>query len=247
MSEEIIIIGKWNLQELDNLLYKSWTIQEPDKQITFLSEQFLGIYYKENTLIGSTDVQEVFVINLEAVDCFTFIEYIEAMRLSNSFNVFKNNLKKIRYQDNIVNYYKRNHFFTDWREFNFSSIEDVTSQIACDKATVVEKRINLKEDGTYFLPGIESKLREIRYIPSNFVDNAISADLKNGDYIGIYSAKAGLDVSHVGILIKDKDRVILRHASSEYKKVVEQDFEKYIEDKPGIIVLRPLKPLDLPQ
>jgi hypothetical protein len=63
----------------------------------------------------------------------------------------------------------------------------------------------------------------------------------DGDYTGIYSDLKGLDVSHVGIIIKDGVNVYLRHASSqkEYSKVIDQDFRKYMVDKPGIIVLRP--------
>jgi hypothetical protein len=45
----------------------------------------------------------------------------------------------------------------------------------------------------------------------------------------------------VGILIKDGDKIYLRHASSlkKHRKVIDQDFKKYIVGKPGIIVLRP--------
>ena len=65
--------------------------------------------------------------------------------------------------------------------------------------------------------------------------------LKTGDYIGIYSTVHGLDVSHVGIVIRDGETIFLRHASSQkkYRKVIDQDLKEYILNKPGIIVLRP--------
>jgi hypothetical protein len=65
--------------------------------------------------------------------------------------------------------------------------------------------------------------------------------MRTGDYVGIYSEIKGLDVSHVGIVIKDGDKIYLRHASSQKKqrKVVDQDFKDYIFKKPGIIVFRP--------
>jgi hypothetical protein len=50
----------------------------------------------------------------------------------------------------------------------------------------------------------------------------------------------GLDVSHVGIIIKNNNVVNLRHAFSEKGKVVEQNFREYIINKPGIIILRPI-------
>ena len=72
---------------------------------------------------------EVLTINLAGVDCFTLLDYVEAMRLSASFDDFKKNLKKIRYQSGIVDYQHRNHFFTDWIEFNSDLVADVTKQI----------------------------------------------------------------------------------------------------------------------
>ena len=63
--------------------------------------------------------------------------------------------------------------------------------------------------------------------------------LRTGDYIGIYSDLSGLDVSHVGIIVKDSLGIKFRHASSVARKVVDQDFATYISGKPGIIIIRP--------
>ncbi len=241
MSKEIIITGKWDMKGLDSLLQDSCMISEPDEQIEFLSRQFLGIPYKENTLIGSMNTTEIFVINLESVDCLTFIEDIEAMRLSGSFAEIKSNLKKIRYRDAIVDYQNRNHFFTDWLEYNSEFVEDVTLKIGGGETIATEKMLNIKEDESYFLPGITPRFRKINYIPSAYLDDTLTAKLKTGDYIGIYSEQAGLDVSHVGIFVKSANIPVFRHASSERKHryVIDQDFRRYISGKPGIVVLRP--------
>jgi hypothetical protein len=63
--------------------------------------------------------------------------------------------------------------------------------------------------------------------------------LRTGDYAGLYTEKSGLDVSHVGIIIKERGATLLRHASSLQKKVIDQDLVKYLTDKPGLVVLRP--------
>src|SRR4030043_945207 len=228
-NEETIILGKWTKEELDRLLYKSSQIKIVGKRIEFLSRQLIGLDYKESTLIGNINTPEVFVINLEGVDCFTYIDYIEAMRLSRSFSKFKLNLRKIRYKSGKVAFENRNHFFTDWQEFNSDFIQDVTKKIGSKKTVKIQKMLNEKEDGTYLLIGINHAQREIKYIPSDAIDDSVINKIKIGDYVGIYSHLAGLDVSHVGIVVKDRERIFLRPASSQkkYKKAIDQDLKKY--------------------
>jgi hypothetical protein len=234
-------LGKWTEKDLDRILSESSRMHDAGKRIEFLSRQFLDLPYAEFTLIGDMNTPEVLVINLEGVDCLSFIEYIEAMRLSNSFEDFKENLKKVRYKSGDVAFVNRNHFFTDWVEFNVNSIEDITEEIGSEKTKRVQKLLNEKEDKTFFVPGINPVIREFLYIPSDTVHEAATDKLLTGDYVGIYSHLKGLDVSHVGIFIKDGERVLLRHASSvvKNKKVIDENFTEYISDKPGIIVLRP--------
>ncbi len=240
-GKELIILGKWNEKQLDYIIRESSKIHDLDIRIDFLSEQFLNVDYKESTLIGNINIPEVFVVNLQGVDCFTYIDYVEAMRLSNSFPEFKDKLRTIRYQSGNVDFLKRNHFFTDWEYFNSEYVDDVTEKIGGNKTKTVLKTLNDKNDGTYFLPGIPPKQRKIKYIPSEAIDVEMVSKLRSGDYIGIYSNQDGLDVSHVGIVIKEGSKVYFRHASSseENRKVVDDDFITYISDKPGMLILKP--------
>jgi hypothetical protein len=237
-----IYLGKWSEDGLDHIIREASHIEDAGERINVISGQFLGIPYRESTLIGDVNTPEVFVINLEAMDCFTFVDYVEAMRLSGSFSGFKRNLKRIRYKSGKVAFENRNHFFTDWQVFNKEFINDTTRMIGGHKAKSVQKTLNKREDGTYFLPGIKPKEREFTYLPAEVIDHAAVAKLKTGDYIGIYADTQGLDVSHVGILVRHGDAVYLRHASStkNQRKVTDQDFKHYITGKPGIIVLRPV-------
>ncbi len=241
MYKTHILLGKFSQEELDRIIQKSSKIKDAAGRIDFLSRNFLDLDYVESTLIGGINIPEVFMINLKGVDCFTFIDYIEAMRLSGSFPEFKVNLRKVRYKSGIVAFEDRNHFFTDWREFNSDFIDDITEEIGAEKTIRVQKTLNQKKDRTYFLPGIQTVKREIKYIPPDSINDSVLSKLRTGDYVGIYSKVNGLDVSHVGIIVKDGDNLCLRHASSqkEHRKVVDQDFKKYIVGKPGIIVLRP--------
>jgi len=237
-EKERIFMGKWTKEKLDILLQGSSSIHDTGKRIDFLSAKFLGTQYTEATLLGHANTHEVFVINLEGVDCFTFIDYIEAMRRSRSFSEFRENLRKIRYRSGDVVYENRNHFFTDWREYNSDLIDDITERIGKGKSAQVKKILNQKDDGACFIPGIPFTERQVVYIPAEKVDDAAMGNLKTGDYIGIYSEKPGLDVSHTGIVIKGAADVFFRHASTKNMKVVDEDFQKYLSDKPGIIVFR---------
>jgi len=244
VTKESIFLGKFTQEELDQIIREASPINDIGKRIDFLSRLFLDVDYSESTLIGSINIPEVFALNFEGVDCYTYIDYVEAMRLSSSFSEFKINLRKVRYKSGIVAFENRNHFFTDWREFNADFVKDITEEIGTQKAIRAQKMINEKEDGTFFLPGIHPVQREITYVASNAIDESVFNKLETGDYVGIYSEVQGLDVSHVGIIIKDRDDIYLRHASSlkEYRKVVDQDFKNYIIGKPGIIVFRPKDP-----
>lgn len=239
--KEDIYLGSWSKDKLESIMHKASRIKDAGSRIKFVSRQFLNLDYKESALIGDINTPEIFVINLEGVDCFTFIDYMEAMRLSDSFSEFKENLKRVRYRSGEIAFENRNHFFTDWREFNSDFVDDVTGVIGAQRTKVVLKTLNAKEDGGYFLEGIKPLKRKIKYIPSGAIDDSVINRLKTGDYVGIYSSIQGLDVSHVGIIIRDGDITYLRHASSakKYRKVVDEDFRNYISDKPGIVILKP--------
>jgi hypothetical protein len=206
-------------------------------RIDFISGRFLGVSYGESTLIGSPDVPEVLVINLQAVDCFTYLDYVESMRLSSTFSEFRRHLKNLRYKSGTVAYGTRRHFFTDW--VASIGVQDVTGLIGREKATAVVKTLNRKGGGGSILPGIPPVERKIVFVPADKLDGRALDGLSTGDYIGIYAPADGLDVSHVGICIRRENRVLLRHASSTAQKVIDQDFKVYIQGKPGIVVLRP--------
>jgi hypothetical protein len=240
-EDMLIDIGKWTEAELDKIMHEASLIEDVGPRIEFLSGFFIGLDYKEATLLGNISTAEVFVINFSGVDCFTFIDYIEAMRLSDSLESFKRNLKQVRYLGGIVSFKNRKHFFTDWAAYAPSSVDDLTEHVGGGKVKSIVKVMNLKENGTPLLPGVETFHRTINYIPSEDIDSSLLQKLKTGDYAGIYSSMQGLDVSHVGIIIRDRDTFFLRHASSNRRagKVVDQELQEYISGTPGLIILRP--------
>lgn len=65
-------------------------------------------------------------------------------------------------------------------------------------------------------------------------------NLKTGDYVGVYTQLEGLDVTHVGVVIRHDGQVWFRNASSlsANQKVIDTPLMEYAHAKPGIIVLR---------
>lgn len=234
--------GRWTADDLDRIIRKASGIADPGQRIALISEFFLGTVYQEATLIGSGHLEEELVIDLSGLDCFTFLDYVEAMRLSKSFSDLQDNLTQVRYRGGLISYKTRNHFFSDWAEHRSDFVRDATTETGKGMAKNLQKTLNQKKGGTLFLNGVEPADRTITYIPADEIDETMLQRLRTGDFAGVYSDSPGLDVSHVGILIRAGAALFLRHASSArgIRKIVDQDFVPYMKGKPGLIVLRPL-------
>ncbi|CAO96807.1 DUF1460 domain-containing protein [Erwinia tasmaniensis] len=207
--------------------------------VSSVSSAFLNTPYKGNTLVGSADTNEILVADFNGVDCFTLIDYVEALTRAKDYKSFINKLVETRYAQGNVAYFSRKHFFTDWSAVAPYNATDVTRKISSDYVSV-QKNLNAKADGGEYIPNLGIIPREINYIPGHAIDAAVLAKLKSGDYIGVHSKLPGLDVSHTGIIIKTAGKVWFRNASSlaSNMKVVDSPFVEYMTSKPGFIVLR---------
>lgn len=235
-SGEKINLANWNKQELSQFLLKN-TTKPNNIKVKNITDKFLNKAYKVNTMIGSDTQKEELVIDFKNLDCFTFIDYVEAMKRSSSFSDFKTNLVDLRYQLGNIDYTSRNHFFSDWIIYN--GFENITSSLS-SKTKQVTKTLNLSSKKTPYLKGIKTKKIQLDYLDSKDLNTTITNKLHTGDYIGIYTHKAGLDVTHTGIFIRKDGKAYLRHASSkkQFLKVIDEPFESYIKNTPGFIVLR---------
>jgi hypothetical protein len=239
-QDDIVSLGRWSPEAIDGLLERSGSLS-PGARIGTISEAFLETPYREATLVGGTETPERLVINLAEVDCFTFIDYVEALRRCDSFDQFRHNLVRVRYRLGTLSYDARNHFFTDWIDRNGSYLSDVTAEVGGGGVRTIRKLLNRRGDGTPFVPGIPPVERDITYLPVGTPLSTALHQLKTGDYAGIYSALDGLDVSHTGIVVENQGRIVFRHASSieSTRKVTDQDLLGYLNGKPGIVILRP--------
>nr|WP_250318499.1 DUF1460 domain-containing protein [Rosenbergiella gaditana] len=226
-----------------NQIIRSDVIPSSDKYhgevISRVSSAFLGTPYQAETLIGGPSIPEALVVNFNGVDCISLIDYVEALTYSHDQKSFLQNLVKVRYTGGNVDYLSRRHFFSDWFASAPRNARDVTADISPDYA-VVDKQLNRKPGGGEYIPGLGIHPRRINYIPGKAISQQMLDHLKIGDYVGVYSPLEGLDVSHVGIVVRHDGRVWFRNASSlaANRKVVDSPFLEYMRAKPGIVVLR---------
>ncbi|MBV2188469.1 MULTISPECIES: N-acetylmuramoyl-L-alanine amidase-like domain-containing protein [Providencia] len=230
-----ILAGVFNEQAA----MQSHNASQADK-IDALTQFFLTTPYNNQTLNMSPLSAEKLVINLKEMDCMTFIEYTEAFKRSKSYDQFVLNLINIRYVNQNIAFKYRRHFFSDWVQGPEAIAVDITNEISL-QAVKVNKRLNLKNHNERYISGLPIKNRLISYIPVKYVDDDLLMKLKTGDYIGIYSRGNGLDVSHVGVVIRRGNKTIFRNASSHRGnlQVIDIELSDYLKGKSGIVVFRP--------
>ncbi|MGV0837245.1 DUF1460 domain-containing protein [Mycolicibacterium thermoresistibile] len=207
-----------------------------------LSRQFVGTHYGANTLIGSATQPEQLVVELQRVDCFTYADYVEALKRADDPDSFVDSLVDVRYRDGVVAFANRKHFFTDWAAVQPAIATDVTASVS-PGAVRVTKNLNQKDSGGTYLPGLPVTTRTVTYVPSPLIDSDAVKRLRTGDYIAAYADDGGLDVTHVGIYVDTPDGPMFRNASSlsAYQRVVDQPLLDYVQTVPGIVVLRPVQ------
>lgn len=222
---------------------------------------FLGTPYVSATL--ENGLEEKLVINLRELDCTTFVESTLALARTiklkkKDFESFAAELQKLRYRDGIRNQYpSRLHYFCEWIENNDK--KGIISGKANQNGIKSDKVINfmsthpsdypvLKEHPE-LIPTIAQQEKEISakgfmYFPKSNIAN-IYRNLQHGDIIALTSSIDGVDVNHVGIIIKKGNEFHLLHAPLSGKKVLVSDgpitdFLKPQSKNSGIMIARPV-------
>lgn len=209
---------------LEQTVKESRNLQEKVK-IEYISKQFQNSDYARTMTRWPN--KEEFSIDLDRLDCMTYPEYVLALDKIKDFNEFHEAVRKIRYKDGQVSYENRNHFFIDWIENN-PYMENITPRL---KGARQEKK-------QLYRQGLETRTEEIGYLPlEQSHDN-----LETGDFVGFYTSKQGLDVVHIGIIIK-KDKLYMRHFSLKgYQEIALKKWLRNCAKKrkiKGLIIARP--------
>lgn len=237
-----------------------------DNCLMYFARKLKSIPYVARTLEGGE--RERLVVNLRQLDCTTYVENVIALYLcikngETTFRDFCNYLRKIRYENGIVTYPTRLHYFSYWIEQN--TLTGIVREIVPQDSSVTED----SEYDIYYMSSNPEKYpalrkdtsliddisemekyfdgKTYRYIPKAKLKNpeSLQAYIKDGDIIAIVTNKKGLDISHIGFAAWHKGNLHLLNASSIHKKVVEEPMSlyKYMMRHPsqtGIRIIRVL-------
>ncbi len=78
------------------------------------------------------------------MDCFTYADYVEALKRANDREEFIDSLIEVRYKDGLVGFQNRKHFFTDWSALAPAIATDITTSLS---ANAVQLTKNLNKNG----------------------------------------------------------------------------------------------------
>ena len=226
----------------------------------------IGTFFKGTPYVGHTleSDKEQLIVNLRELDCTTYAENCLAIAKTIqsgilTFDKFTEELIRVRYRNGIIaGYPSRLHYFSDWIYNNKKKliVKDVGEELEIAHygsevnfmSTHPESYYRLKDNRKMVkeiahLENIISK-RSMYYIPEDKL-SGVEDQLYEGDIVGITTNVEGLDISHVGILVRENGRIHLMHASSAAKKVVISDItlEDYLlnsESATGVMVARPI-------
>lgn len=235
----------------------------PSQSLLEIGRLFVNKPYQSATL--ETNRNERLSINLREFDCVTFVENVLALyRLlrsrRRSFKSFQKILQKIRYRGGrLRGYASRLHYFSDWIYDNQRKgfLRDITSEMG---GKPFRKSIHYMTSHPELYPplknprvfeairSVERKMgrRALSFIPKEG-GLQLEGGIGDGDLIAITSHQEGLDVEHVGLAVRVKNRIYLLHASSKEGKIVlsQKTLYRYLmenRDYSGLMVARVLNP-----
>ncbi len=230
--------------------------------------------YEAGTLENSADF-ETCSANLDALDCVTFFEStLDLARMlkkgkSQPEDLLKE-LKLTRYRGGVIDdYSSRLHYTTDWYADNESKhIVQILSNLPGAESFTQKVAFMSSNPGSYKQlaahPELIEKMkakefdinqRNLTFVPVDKVA-AIEPLLRTGDIVGLCTSLPGLDITHTGLIFRDKDGVAHFMDASSRKNVMKVVIEpgpisetlmqskKRSANLTGVMLARPLEPIE---
>lgn len=226
---------------ITELLIEAEKISDPNERIITLAKKFEGTPYVAGTL-ESSDGEEHLTVNLDELDCTTFVDVVTALAYTagqhrTSWRDFTAALERLRYRGGeMQGYASRLHYFSDWVVDNTArgNIKEVTNRMPSYKDEI--KTLNFMSRNRDKYPALADsatfekfKSYEIGYrnhmypvMKSRTLGSRDTRSaLRDGDIVALVTKTQGLDVVHLGFIVKDDKGVpYLLNASSAKGKVI---------------------------
>lgn len=235
-----------------------------------IGRTFVGTPYLPHTL--EIPGPEQLVINLQALDCVTFVENVLALsRLVRSEPPsvldepdvyrarYRDLLTTIRYRHGRIDgYASRLHYFSDWIADGEGKglLEDMDEDLGAVPdgtridfmSTHPQAYAQLADTGTLArIVGVEDSInrRARLYVPEDRIGE-VAPHVANGDVIAATSTVEGLDVAHTGIALWIDGELHLMHAPlvGEAVQISERPLAGRIQDIGGQDGIMVARPLD---
>lgn len=233
----------------------------PNERVGFIAREFLGLPYVAHTLEGDT---EMLTINIDELDCTTFVETVIAMALtagegSSSWCDYAKNLESIRYRNGVLNgYSSRLHYISDWIINNSArdNFREATTDISGSSFTTKSINFMSTHRSSYSSLKDDAEFNNIKEIEGNYINHkypiikkaallnkSTRNDLKDGDIIALTTKTNGLDVSHMGLIAIVDGVPHLMHASMKAMKVIIDPLplHKYLSNSKSLTGIRVIR------
>ena len=216
----------------------------PGDRADFFARRFIGTPYGAHTLEAPVGQDEALVVNLDSLDCTTFVETVAALAAT---------------LGELDGYPSRLHYIADWAVDNIHKgiLRDATLLMprnswmvrSIDFMTAHRDSYPALADSATFqrMRRIEFGYRNHRFPylrTGDLTDRKLLAAIQPGDIVAFVSTLKDLDVTHMGIIVRGDDGSLrVLHASSTGGKVMisEQklsDFMKRNRQWSGIRLFR---------
>jgi hypothetical protein len=223
-----------SFNQLNELI--SYSVEFPlEKRIEIISSALLDIPFKESSIGEEEGYDKDPLINLEYIDCVTFIEYILAFVNSRHIEEFKKHIISIRYKDNKIRFEDRLHL-PDFQWFPNAQKKGYLIDITREIGGKYYKSIYKEQKKDFYIEGkridksrlVEEKVT-IFYISKedldkiyNFIPEYSIIRVLREDSIRPYLT------THIGMVVKKGNKKFLRHSSRHFgHKVTDTSLKAY--------------------
>jgi len=203
-----------------------------------LGRSLLGTPYLKGALRGEKDPATGLVLSLEKVDCMVLLEWLLAGEslsgrpAAGRADSLAQALLRVRFRGGRARWEQRNHFFSDWLGAG-PRLQDAGAAFAGARRQVLD--LNRRERGRRWVRGVPCHEAQVWHVPAS---PATLDSLRDGDLVGLWAGKAGLDVTHVGVIVREEGRVLLLNASSRAMRVRLEPLAEHPAWPRGLLVFR---------